>query len=88
MALTELSAALAASRPDSGLSWGIVSAVTTSGGAKRVTFDLFGAPSIDAASETTLQLDGTATLAAGDKILVGKVGAAAWVVIGKIERIP
>ena len=65
--------------------WGVVASVTQSTTTTVVAFDLYGSTGIDAATTTNLHLSGAPALAAGDKILVGRAGSGAWVIIDKIE---
>ena len=87
MTLLNLSSAVAPPPMGFSLCWAVVAKVTAGADTDRVAFDLYGAPSLDAGSETNLLLSGVPTLTAGDRILVGKTGSGAWVILGKIERL-
>ena len=85
--LDELSVALANRPMDFAVSWGTVAVVTQTAQTTFVAFDLFGAPALDATTTTNQQLAGVPTLAAGDKIMVARTGAGAWVILGKVETL-
>ena len=83
--LVALSEAVAAPPAMFQWAWAIVASVTQSTTTTVVAFDLYGATALDAATTTNLQLSRVPTLAAGDKILVGRAGSGGWVIIDKIE---
>ena len=83
--LRDLAASAAAPAADQFISWAVVSQVVYStaapGASATVSFALYGAAQLDLSSATNLKTARVGTLNPGDKILVARLGAGAWVIL-------